>query len=125
MTPIVAADLIAYNALERPEDDATLTGGGRDPDIRPDFVQLAADDDIEVLSSAAGDTTQVVTVDGRDATGAFVTATATLTGTTPAILSPATTFERVLSIQMDSDAVGVVTVRRSVAGALIIDIPIG
>ncbi len=41
MTPIVADDLIAYNALERPEDDATLTGGGRDPDFRPDFVQLA------------------------------------------------------------------------------------
>ncbi len=125
MTPIVADDLIAYNALERPEDDATLTGGGRDPDFRPDFVQLAADDDIEVLSANAGDTTQVVTVDGRDSTGAFVTATATLNGTTPVILSPATDFERVLSISMDGDAVGVVTVRRSVAGALIFDIPIG
>lgn len=125
MSPIVADDLIAYNSLNRPEDDATLTGGGRDPDIRPDFIQLAADDDIEVVSDNAGDTTQVVTVDGRDATGAFVTATATLNGTTPVILSPATQFERVLSIQMDSDAAGIVTVRRSVAGALIFDIPVG
>ncbi len=125
MSPIVADDLVAYNSLNRPEDDVTLTGGGRDPDVRPDFVQLAADDDIEVVSDNAGDTTQVVTVDGRDATGAFVTATATLNGTTPVILSPATQFERVLSISMDSDAVGIVTVRRSVAGALIFDIPVG
>ncbi len=125
MTPIAPADLIAYNALNRPEDDVATGGGGRDPDVRPDLVQLAADDDIEVLSDNAGDTTQVVTVDGRDATGAFVTATATLNGVTPVILAPATTFERVLSISMDSDAVGNVTVRRSVAGATIFVIPIG
>lgn len=123
--PIVAADLLPFNCLSRPEDDTATGGGGRDVDYRPDFTDLAADDDIEVLSSAAGDTTQVVTVDGRDATGAFVTATATLSGTTPVILSPATTFERVLSISMDADAVGTVTVRRSVAGATIYVIPIG
>lgn len=123
--PIVPADLIAYNALNRPEDDVATGGGGRDVDFRPDFTQLAADDDIEVLSSSGSDTTQVVTVDGRNAAGAFVTATATLNGTTPVILSPATTFERVLSISMDADAVGTVTVRRSVAGATIFVIPIG
>lgn len=123
--PIVATDLIAYHALNRPEDDTSTGGGARDPDMRPGFTQLAADDDIEVLSSAAGDTSQVVTVDGRNAAGAFVTATATLNGTTPVILSPATTFERVLSISMDADAAGIVTVRRSVGGATIYAIPIG
>ncbi|MFQ5702701.1 MAG: hypothetical protein ACE5HT_01630 [Gemmatimonadales bacterium] len=123
--PIVAADLIAYNALSRPEDDTSTGGGGIDIDNRPAFTPLAANDDLEVLSSAAGDTTQVVTVDGRDATGAFVTATATLNGTTAVILSPATTFERVLSVLLNADAVGTVTLRRSIAGATVYAIPIG
>lgn len=123
--PIVDADLVAYNALNRPEDDVATGGGGRDVDFKPDFTQLAADDDIEVVSAAAGDTTQTVTVDGRDATGAFVTATGALNGTTPVILTPATTFERVLSISMDADAVGIVTVRREAAAGDIYDIPIG
>ena len=123
--PIDPAELIAYNALNRPEDDTATGGGGRDPDVRPDFVQLAADDDLEVLSDNAGDTTQIVTVDGRDPSGAFVTATATVNGLGAVILAPATIFERVLSISMDSDALGNVTVRRSVAGATVFVIPIG
>lgn len=123
--PIVAADLIAFSPLNRPEDDTSTGGGGRDVDARPAFTQLAANDDIEVLSDNAGDTTQVVTGDGRDATGAFVTATATLNGLTAVILSPATIFERVLSASMSADAVGIVTVRRSVAGATVGTIPIG
>lgn len=123
--PIAASDLLAYNVLNRPEDDTATGGGARDPDYRPGFTQLAANDDLEVLSSSASDTTQVVTVDGRDATGAFVTATATLSGTTPVVLTPATTFERVLSISMSADAVGTVTVRRSPAGSTVYVIPIG
>ncbi len=50
MTPIVPAELIAYNALNRPEDDVTLTGGGRDPDQRPDFTQMPFNDTIEIVS---------------------------------------------------------------------------
>ena len=41
MTPIAAADLVAYNAASRPEDDAATGGGARDVDVRPDFTQLA------------------------------------------------------------------------------------
>ncbi len=123
--PIDAAELIAFNALNRPEDDVSTGGGGRDVDVRPDFIQLAANDDLEVLSDNAGDTTQVVTVQGRDVTGAVVTATATLAGVAAVILSPATVFERVHFVNMDSDAVGNVTLRRSVAGATVYVIPIG
>lgn len=125
MTPIVPADLVAYNALNRPEDDTSTGGGGRDPDVRPDFTQLAANDDLEIISDNAGDTTQVATVDGRDATGAFVTATATANGLTAVILSPATIFERVLSYLLDADGAGVITLRRSVAGATVYATPIG
>ncbi len=122
---IVAADLLTYNAANRPEDDVATGGGGRDVDVRPGFTQLAATDDIEAVSADAGDTTQTVTVDGRDDTGAFVVATALLNGLTPVVLTPATQFERSLSIDMDADALGIVTVRRAGAAGDIYAIPIG
>lgn len=121
--PIAEADLLIYNSLNRPEDDVSTGGGAIDPDYRPEFIQLAAADQVEALSADAGDTTQQVTVDGRDATGAFVTETKTLTGTTPVVF--ATTFERVLSVSMDGDAAGVVTIRRDGAGATVALIPVG
>jgi len=121
--PIASTDLIAFNALNRPEDDTATGGGGRDVDVRPDFTQLAADDDLECVSSAAGDTTQTVTIDGRDAAGAFITITYALNGTT--VVTDAQVFERVLSISMDADAVGTVTIRRAPAAGDVYIIPIG
>lgn len=121
--PITAAELIAYSPLNRPVDDVTTGGGGRDVDVRPDFTQLAANDTLEVLSAAAGDTTQNVTVEGRDAAGAILTDTVLLTGTTPVAFTG--TFERVLFVDMDADAVGIVTVRRASAGPTVYAIPIG
>lgn len=123
--PIVPGDLVAYNAVNRPEDDVATGGGARDVDVQPGFTQLAATDDLEVLSGSAADTTQTVTVDGRDAAGAFVTATGDLAGTSPIVLSPATQFERVLSILLDGTAVGIVTVRRESAAGDVYAIPIG
>jgi hypothetical protein len=121
--PIAATDLLAYNALNRPEDETATGGGGRDPDHRPGFTQLAANDDLEYVSDNAGDTTQTVTVDGRDAAGAFVTEAITLNGTT-AVLGTQV-FERVLSIVMSADAAGTVTIRRQPGGANVYQIPIG
>ena len=68
-------------------------------DMQVVFTQLVANDDVEVVSSSGSDTTQVVTVDGRDAGGAFVTATATLNGTTP-VAVPGGTYTRVLRTQV-------------------------
>ncbi len=122
---IAASDLKFYAAANMPEDDTGTVGGAIDALRQVIFTQLAANDDIEVVSSSAGDTTQVVTVYGRDAGGAYVSANATLNGTTAVVLSPATTFERVLRVEMDATAAGIVTVRRAPAGGDIYDIPIG
>jgi len=122
---IAATDLKFYAAANMPEDDSNTVGGAIDALRQIVFTQLVANDNIEVVSSSASDTTQVVTVDGRDAGGAFVTATATLNGTTPVVLSPATTFERVLTITMSATTVGTVTIRRSPAAGDIYTIPIG
>lgn len=121
---IVAADLVLYCSVNMPVDSVSTVGGAIDPKMRADFTQLAADDDVEVISTSAGDT-QNCTIVGRDATGAVVSQTAALTGVTAKIFATLGVIERVLSVTLASDAIGTITVRRSVAGATIRVIPIG
>ena len=120
---IAAADLIALCSLNRPENDTTTSGGGIDVDNRPEFTQMGANDTLEMLSSAAGDTTQTVTVTGRNSAGAVVIDTKTLNGTT--VVAFTGTFERVQKVLMSADAVGTITVRRASAGPTVGTIPIG
>lgn len=120
---IIAAELILFGALSRPENDVSLTGGAIDRDNRASLVQLAVTDTLEMLSDNAGDTTQVVTITGRDATGAVVTEFKTLNGTS--VVAFTTSFERVQKVVMDSDAVGNVTIRRASAGPTVGVIPPG
>jgi hypothetical protein len=82
MASIVASDLVAYHAATQSDVDGSTVGGAIDALRRPDFTQIAANDTIQALSSSAGDTTQTVTVRGRNAAGSIVTETKTLTGTT-------------------------------------------
>lgn len=123
--PIAASDLILYASADTPEDDAAQAGGAIDQLRRLDFTQIAANDDLEVLSSAAGDTTQNVTVDARSTAGAIVSESVLLTGTSAVIFATIGVIERVLKCEMDAVAVGIVTLQRSVAGAVVRAIPIG
>ena len=84
---------------------------------------MAANDTLEMLSSAAGDTTQTVTVTGRDAAGSIATEVKTLNGTT--VVSFTTTLERVLKMVMSATAVGTITVRRSASGPTVATLAIG
>src|ERR1051326_2547962 len=122
---VSSSDLVCYAALNRPQDDVSTAGGGIDADHRVAFTQLAAPHTLEALSSAGGDTTQVLTVVGRDSTKSRVTATVTLTGTSAAALSPLTTFERILTVSLSADTTGTVTLRVSSAGATVGTIPPG
>ncbi|HSR50923.1 MAG TPA: hypothetical protein VLV83_08840 [Acidobacteriota bacterium] len=121
--PIADTDLVFYGSLNRPEDDISTSGGAIDTDHRMGLTQLAASDTVEMLSDNAGDTTQNVTVTGRDAAGAVVSEQQTLNGTTVVSFTP--TFERILKIVMDADATGTITVRRSSAGPTVATIPPG
>jgi hypothetical protein len=120
---ISATHLISYCSANMPESDTTTSGGVIDPDIRVIFTQLATSGILEMLSSNAGDTTQNVTVTGRDATGVIFADTKTLNGTT--VVDFTGTFERVLKVVMDADAAGTITIRRDGAGATIGTIPPG
>ncbi len=122
--PIVSTDLVQYAAASMPDTDAAVNGGAIDLLRRTDFTQLAANDDIEVISSAAGDT-QSCTITGRNAAGQIVSETAALTGVTAKIFATLGVIERVLSVELASVAIGTVTVRRSVAGATLRAIPVG
>lgn len=120
--PIVAADLISYCCANRPVDDTSTGGGGRDVDIRPPYTQLAANDDTEAVSDNAGDT-GTLTINGRSATGALSSTTIVLNGTTT--VTNATVFERISDVTNSVDAVGTITYRRQPGGATIGTIPPG
>lgn len=123
--PVADTDIVAYAAANKPTDDTSTNGGAIDALERVVFTDLAANDDIEVLSSSAGDTTQQITVTARSPAGATVQQTVTLNGTTAVILSTIGVVERVQRALLNSNATGTVTVRRSVAGATIATIPPG
>ena len=122
--PIATTDLGVFASANMPDTDAATNGGAIDLLRRMDFTQIAANDDIEIVSTAAGDT-QNATITARNATGSIVTETRALTGTTAVIFSTIGVVERVLQVELASVAIGTITVRRSVAGATLRTIPIG
>lgn len=127
--PVAATDLVAYASLNRPTADGTVSGGGIDVDHRVVFVDLVlvgGADTIEVLSSAAGDTTQTIVVSGRDATGALVTSSATtLNGTTPVAPTGLGTIVAVQHAILSADCAGTITIREASGDAQIATIPPG
>src|SRR5262245_35233173 len=121
---ILSTDLVLYTSANMPDTDSGTNGGAIDALRRPDFTQLAANDDIEAVSSNAGDTMNL-TIEGRDAAGNVVSETKALTGTTAIIFSTISVIERVLKAELASAPAGSVTVRRSPSGATIRIIPAG
>lgn len=122
--PVAAADLVQFASANMPDSDSGTSGGAIDTLRRVDFTQLAADDDIEVISTSASDT-QNCTIEARKADGTIVSETLALTGTTARIFSGNAVVERILKVELASAAVGTITVRRSVAGATVRAIPVG
>lgn len=120
-----ATDVVLYCAQSHPQTDGGIVGGAINPLMRAVFTDLAADDDIEVLSSDAADTLMSITVRGRDAADALVIEAATLNGITAVILSTLGIIDRIESVELSGPAVGTITVRRSVAGTTIGTIPPG
>jgi hypothetical protein len=120
--PIVASDLIAYSAVNRPSDDTTTGGGAITTLVRPVLSPLSAIDDIEAVSSSVSDTGDL-TIVGRGTDGLLVTVPITLAGTTTVI--NATLFERILSVTYVTPANGTIQLRRRGGGPLICTVPAG
>jgi hypothetical protein len=121
---VVASDLVQYHAATQSDVDATPVGGAIDTLRRPDFTQVTAGDTVEVISNNAGDT-QNCTIEARKADGTIVSETLALTGVAAKIFAGNGAIDRILKVELASNAVGSVTVRKSVAGATYRVIPAG
>lgn len=122
--PIAASDLKAYQAANHAEDDASTQGGAIDTTGLVEFTDLAADDDLEAVSSNAGDTMNL-TIHARSPAGAIVNETKALNGTTAVIFSTIGVVERFMKALLASAATGTITIRRSVGGATVATLPPG
>ncbi len=119
---IVASDLLAYSAVNQPSDDVSLAGGAVSTTVRPVLTPLAANDDLEAVSSSASDVS-VLTIVGRTPAGLLVTVPITLNGTS--VVTDSTVLARVLSVSYPSNAIGSITLRRRGGGPLVATIPAG
>jgi hypothetical protein len=90
---ITAAELILFGSASKPTADTGTSGGVIDLLNRPVFTQMTSNKKLSVKSSAAD--TRVITVTGRDPTGAVVTEAITLNGT--AEVDSVNTYERLQS----------------------------
>lgn len=113
--PVVDTDIVVYGSATMPDDDAGLNvGGAIDTTKRVVFTDISPAGTMEVVSSAAGDTTQSITVTGRNAAGEVITDTKTLNGTT--VVAMTGTFERILKAVISATHAGTVTLRKASAG---------
>lgn len=94
--------------------DATRAVGGLDSDVG---TPLAAPGAIQVVSTNAGDTTQRVTVYGLDGTGAPVSETFTLNGTSAVVGTQTFGTGDVLGASIEGTTAGTVSVEPSGGGA--------
>ncbi len=115
---IIAAELLALQSANHAEDDVSTQGGAISATGKVEFTQLAANDDIEAVSSNAGDTMNL-TITARSVAGAIVSELKALNGTTAVIFSTIGVVERFLKALLASAAAGTITIRRSVGGATI------
>lgn len=122
----VGADhIIPYCAQNHPSTDSGEPGGPIDATMRAVFTDLAANDDIEAVSSSTNDVGITAMVRGRDSTGALVEEIKQLNGTTAVIFSVLGLIDDMELFRLSQFAEGDITVRRSVSGATIGVIPAG
>jgi hypothetical protein len=109
--PIVAANIIAFGSASMPDDDTpTGIGGAIDLTTRVVFTDISATDTVEMLSDNGADTSQTVTIFGRNAAGEIISELETLDGANEQTTTA--TFERILKIVMSATAAGTVTIRK-------------
>jgi len=108
---IASTDIIIYGSANMPEADGSTTGGAIDTGVRLVFSDISANDTVEVLSSNVGDTTQTVTVTGRNVAGSIVSDVLSLNGTT--VVNGVVSFERILKIVINASHAGTITLRKA------------
>ncbi len=114
--PLAASDLEAFASASMVTTDAATPCGGVIDLLRRVIFTEQATGTIEIISDNGSDTMDC-TVVGRLASGIAASETLALTGTNAKAFE--NTYERILSVELDSAANGIITVRLSSAGATI------
>lgn len=113
---IIPGDLKLYGSATMPDDDTTLNiGGAIDAAKKVELKDINPTGNLQIVSSAAGDTTQTVTISGRDAGGAIISEVKTLSGTTPVAMTTNTSWERILKAVKSATTTGDVAIEAATA----------
>lgn len=114
--PVRPQDIEIYGSATMPDSDATTNiGGAVDKTKRVVFADLSAADNVQIVSTAAGDTTQTVTVTGRDAAGVLQSEVKTLNGVTPVAMTSVTNWKDLLKAVKSASTTGTVAVEAATA----------
>ena len=120
---VVDADIIVYGSANMQETNSGTQGGAIDTAVLMVFTDISPNGTVSIHSTSASDTTQSITVTGREADGTITDdVIGPLTGTTPVV--GAVTYERILKVVMSATAVGVVVVEETSGGEDLITLPI-
>lgn len=111
---VVDQDLIMYGSNSMPDDDtATGIGGAILTSRKMDFSMFLANQTVQYISSAAGDTTQTITVSYLDNSLTLRTETKTLNGTT--VVAGSATMNTLLKAIKSATTTGDVAVESTTA----------
>lgn len=114
--PILSTDLKAYQAANHAEDDASTQGGAIATAGSVEFTDIAAVDNIEVLSDGAD--VRNITLTGRNAAGAIISEVIALAGAVAQ--ASVNQYERLLkAVLASADGARTVTIRRATGDTLI------
>lgn len=112
---ISADELVFYGSANMPEQDGVTVGGAINTSVKVIFTSATLANSpngaVRVNSAASGDTTQRVTITGRDSTGVTITETLNLNGTN--VVSGSKQFERILKVVVNAAHSGTITVMNS------------
>lgn len=118
---IVAGDIVVYGSTNIAEADAATQGGGIDKTVRYVFddstLANTLNTIVDVISDDVSDTTQTVTVTGRNAGGTIVSDAISLNGTSA--VNGTVTFERILKTVVSAAHAGTVDVRKQTTSDVI------
>jgi len=118
--PVVTADIQLFGSAVMPEDDTTTGVGGAivfgnagAACVKPFFTDISPSGLVEMVSSAAGDTTQTVTLTGLNSVNSEVTEVKTLNGTTAVDFT--TNWKVIWKAVKSATTTGTITVRKDAA----------
>jgi hypothetical protein len=100
---VLLSDIKQYAAAVTPEDDSTTAIGGA-IDLTKKYLESDFTGVWQIVSSAAGDTTQTLTLHYRNTLGAILNVVKALNGTT--LVTDATSIERVMKVVKSATTTG-------------------